>query len=302
MMPNTDTLKTDGRERASTKQRHYNNVTDAIAYMMAHREDQPELNDVAAEIGMSPHHFQRVFSDWAGLSPKKFLKAITLNAVKARLSGSESVLDAAFDSGLSGPGRLHDLFVSIDAVTPGEFKTKGDGMTFTYGFHQSPFGPCLVVASPRGLTGLSFVTESHETSLSEQRKGWECATWTENTALTAVYATQAFGAHADQPLNLLLRGSPFRVKVWEALLRVPDGALISYGGLAEKLGKPTAARAVAGAVANNLIGYVIPCHRVIRESGALADYRWGADRKLAMLGVESQNHEGLGLETEVMRA
>ncbi len=283
---------------SDTQQRHYGKVAAAIAYMTAHREQQPELIDVAEHVGMSPHHLQRVFSDWAGISPKKFLKTITLDAVKARLIASESVLNAAFEAGLSGPGRLHDLFVSVDAVTPGEFKSQGKGMTFHYGFHDSPFGECLIVASSRGLTGLSFVVQDRARALAEQRQGWGNAQWIESTELTQLYATQAFDSSSGHQPGLLLRGSPFRVKVWEALLRIPEGTVMSYGGLAAKLGTPKAARAVASAVANNLVGYVIPCHRVIRESGALASYRWGVERKVALLGLESLPIYAHDLETD----
>lgn len=276
-----------------TQARLYERVARAIGYVADNRLHQPELDEIARHVGMSPHHLQRTFSDWAGISPKKFLKSLTLADAKARLRASTSVLDSAFDAGLSGPGRLHDLFVSIDAVTPGEFKARGAGMTFRYGFHPSPFGECLIVASERGLTGLSFVTDSRDDALAEQRQGWENATWRRDQADTADFAATAFAtAGARGELRLLLRGSPFRIKVWEALLRIPEGALVTYGDLASRIDHPGSARAVAGAVADNVIGFVIPCHRVIRESGALAGYRWGTLRKSAILGLEAA-----GLET-----
>lgn len=278
----------------------YDRIAKAICFITENQSEQPDLDTVAAHIGMSPHHFQRTFSDWAGVSPKKFLKTITLQDAKARLVASESVLDASFGAGLSGPGRLHDLFVTTDAVTPGEYKARGEGMTFTYGIHVSPFGTCLVVANDRGLTGLSFIDEDENEAIDYQRQHWENAEWIRDEAVTAPYASQIFQSDqraSDQSLKVLLRGSPFRIKIWEALLRLPSGTVTSYGNLADRIGRPGAARAVAGAIANNLIGVVIPCHRVIRESGALAGYRWGETRKAAILGIEASCQDASNLET-----
>lgn len=281
-----------------TSARLFRQIAKAIDFIIRERLEQPELEDIAAHVGMSPHHFQRTFSDWAGISPKKFLKALTLNDAKAQLRRSANVLDTAFDSGLSGPGRLHDLFVSIDAVTPGEFKSRGTGMTLRYGFHPSPFGECLIVASDRGLTGLSFLTSDRRAALIEQQRGWEKASWVEDEPATTALAAQAFDASSSlQRPALLLRGSPFRVKVWEALLRIPEGAVMSYGTLATRIEQPGAARAVSRAVADNLIGYVIPCHRIIRDSGALTGYRWDPVRKSAILGLEVARNWERGLET-----
>lgn len=281
-----------------TSVRLYRQIAKAIDFIVQERLEQPELEDIAAHVGMSPHHLQRTFSDWAGISPKKFLKALTLNDAKAQLRRSANVLDTAFDAGLSGPGRLHDLFVSIDSVTPGEFKSCGDGMTFRYGFHPSPFGECLIVASDRGLTGLSFVTSSRPAAIAEQQRGWDNASWIEDVRATEEYAAMAFAVSgAPEKPALLLRGSPFRVKVWEGLMRIPEGAVMSYGDLANRIERPGAARAVSRAVADNLIGYVIPCHRVIRDSGALTGYRWDPVRKSAILGLEAARHWERGLET-----
>ena len=272
----------------------FQRIAAAIHYLVDRQEDQPELEDVAAVVGLSPHHFQRVFTRWAGLSPKKFLKHITLDAAKNRLDASLSVMDAAFDVGLSGASRLHDLFVTVDAVTPGEYKSQGNGMVFKYGFHPSLFGEVIVVVSERGLAGLGFTTEIGRTqALAEQNNGWDRATWKHDQKVTNSYAEQVFSGAPNPtvPLSVLMRGTPFQIKVWEALLRIPSGKVISYGDLANRLGQPTAARAVGTACGANRVGFLIPCHRVIRETGAITGYRWGADRKHAMLAWEAAKAE-----------
>ena len=274
--------------------RDYERIAQAIRFVTEHREDQPELVDVAGAVGLSPHHLQRLFTRWAGVSPKKFLKYLTLADAKARLDASASVLDAALDTGLSGPGRLHDLFVSVDAVTPGEYKSRGAGMTFTYGFHASPFGECLAVTTARGLTGLAFVTEAgRDAVLDDQRSGWDAATWRrdQNATQAAVRAAFTDGSAAGAGLSVLMRGTPFQVKVWEALLRIPTGHLTTYGNLAQRLDHPGAARAVGTACGANRLGYLIPCHRVIRDTGAITGYRWGPERKRAMLAWEAAKAE-----------
>ena len=272
----------------------FQRIAAAIHYLVDRQEDQPELEDVAAVVGLSPHHFQRVFTRWAGLSPKKFLKHITLDAAKNRLDASLSVMDAAFDVGLSGASRLHDLFVTVDAVTPGEYKSQGNGMVFKYGFHPSLFGEVIVVVSERGLAGLGFTTEIGRTqALAEQNNGWNRATWKHDQKVTNSYAEQVFSGAPNPtvPLSVLMRGTPFQIKVWEALLRIPSGKVISYGVLANRLGQPTAARAVGTACGANRVGFLIPCHRVIRETGAITGYRWGAVRKHAMLAWEAAKAE-----------
>ena len=277
-----------------TNYKDFQRIAAAIHYLVDRQEDQPELEDVAAVVGLSPHHFQRVFTRWAGLSPKKFLKHITLDAAKNRLDASLSVMDAAFDVGLSGASRLHDLFVTVDAVTPGEYKSQGNGMVFKYGFHPSLFGEVIVVVSERGLAGLGFTTEIGRTqALAEQNNGWDRATWKHDQKVTNSYAEQVFSGAPNPtvPLSVLMRGTPFQIKVWEALLRIPSGKVISYGVLANRLGQPTAARAVGTACGANRVGFLIPCHRVIRETGAITGYRWGADRKHAMLAWEAAKAE-----------
>lgn len=287
---------------------HHSNATpfeaiaNAIHYIQDHRGEQPTLIDIAHYVGMSADQLQRTFSAWAGISPKKYLKSLTLADAKGYLRASASVLDATFESGLSGPGRLHDLFVTIDAVTPGEYKSRGAGMTFQFGFHPSPFGECLMVLSARGLTGLSFVLGSRSAALEEQKKGWENAEWVEQPSATAPYAERAFildQARADK-LPLLLRGSDFRLKVWQALLQIPEGHWVSYSDVATSLQIPDAARAVAGAIAANLIGYIIPCHRVLRGDGSLTGYRWDPARKATILDLENARHLDTRLESEAI--
>lgn len=267
----------------------YATVRQAIEWLSAHYQDQPSLAVAAAEVGLSESHFQRVFTDWAGISPKKFVQYLTLAHAKERLAASVSVLDAAYDAGLSGPGRLHDLFVTHEAVTPGEWKRKGAGLTLRYGWHDSPFGECLLVASDRGITGLAFLLdEGRDATMADLMAGWEAATLTEDPVVTAPHAIAAFQRGGENGrLPVVLRGTPFQIKVWEALLHIPPGAVVSYEGLADRIGKPGAARAVAGAVARNPVSWLVPCHRVIRQTGAITGYRWGPARKRAMLGWEA---------------
>ena len=268
-------------------QQTYERIEHAIHWLADHYQEQPSLAEAAAETGLSEFHFQRLFSAWAGVSPKKFLQYLTLEHAKARLAASDSVLDAAYDAGLSGPSRLHDLFVTHEAVTPGEWKAMGKGLTLRYGWHESPFGDCLLVATDRGLCALGFVLpEGRAATEADLLAGWDQAHLAEDPGATAPYAARAFGG-GSAPLNLVLRGTPFQLKVWEALMRIPPGAVVSYERLAQHLGKPTAARAVAGAVALNPVSWVVPCHRVIRGTGIITGYRWGPDRKRTLLAWEA---------------
>ncbi len=274
--------------------RDFARIADAIGYLVAHREDQPELADVAEAAGLSPHHFQRLFTRWAGISPKKFLQFLTHRHAMDLLHGSASVLDAALETGLSGPGRLHDLFVSLSAASPGEFKARGAGMTFHYGFHPSPFGECMVSVTARGVAGVSFTDPfSREELLAEQRLGWENAEWIEDPAAVAGYLPRIFPLAASgtgnttEPLPVFLRGTAFQLRVWEALLRIPAGSVVSYGGLAAHLGQSRGARAVGTACGANRVGFLIPCHRVIRETGIITGYRWGPEKKRTILAWEA---------------
>lgn len=273
--------------------RDYLRIEDTLDWLIEHFDAQPSLQTIAARAELTPHHFQRLFSRWVGLSPKKFVQFLSLARAKQSLDASRSLLDAAWDAGLSGPGRLHDLFVSIDAVTPGEYRRRGEGIEIRYGFAPSPFGECLLLVTERGINGLAFTRGGdREASLAESVRGWENARLVEDPAAAVSLAAKIFSppagtAAAPEPLKILVRGTRFQVKVWEGLIRVPAGAVTSYGDLARRLGSPSAVRAVAGAAAANAIAYLIPCHRVIRKAGELGGYRWGLPRKLAMLSREA---------------
>lgn len=272
--------------------RDYRRIEKALNWLVENFETQPSLEAIADRAGLTPFHFQRIFSRWAGLSPKKFVQFLSLARAKNSLDASRSLLDAAWDAGLSGPGRLHDLFVTMDAVTPGEYRRRGEGMEIRYGVAPSPFGECLLLATERGINGLAFAGREHrDDAFAMLRRGWENARFVEDPVGAALLARRVFHPAADprsaKPLKLLVRGTRFQVKVWEALLRVPFGTVISYADLARRAGSPNAVRAVAGANAVNAVSYLIPCHRVIRKCGELGGYRWGLPRKLAMLTRES---------------
>ncbi len=281
----------------ATRSRDFERVRRAIGYLERHHLDQPDLDRIAAEVHLSPYHFQRVFTRWAGVSPKQFLRYLSVEHAKASLEAGESVLDATYDAGLSAPGRLHDLFVTFEGVTPGEYKTMAAGLEIRWAVHASRFGDVLVAATDRGLCGLGFVEAGGQANaLDDLQRRWPRALLRNDAAATRTYAERLFeppgagaGARAA-PLKLWVKGTNFRIKVWEALLRVPFGGLASYGALARSIGRPGAARAVGSAIADNPIAYLIPCHRVIRASGRFeTDYRWGTARKRALIGWEAAN-------------
>lgn len=275
----------------SSDDQAYARVEKAIRWLSDNYQEQPRLADVATQIGLSEHHFQRLFTRWAGVSPKKFVEYLTLSHAKARLDAADSVLDAAYDAGLSGPSRLHDLFVTHEAVTPGEWKSMGQGLELRYGWHPSPFGDCLLVTSDRGLCGLGFELEAgRDATEDDLLSRWDAARLVEDPDAGREAAGRAFGA-LDGPLHLVLRGTPFQIKVWEGLMQIPSGVVTSYERLAASLDRPDAARAVAGAIARNPISWIVPCHRVIRSTGAVTGYRWGPIRKRAMLGWEAAQSE-----------
>jgi AraC family transcriptional regulator of adaptative response/methylated-DNA-[protein]-cysteine methyltransferase len=268
----------------------YQRVAAAIEYLSTRHQEQPGLGELSAELGLSRAHLQRVFSRWAGISPKRFLQYLTKEHAKAVLAES-SVLDASLSVGLSGPGRLHDLMVSTEAMTPGEVKSKGAGLRIEYGVHDSPFGRCLLASTERGVCKLAFFDRENERDalLDELHAHWANASISEDGAKTRSLRDRIFGADlgSGEPLHVLLRGTNFQIKVWEALLTVPRGSLVDYGTLAEQLHSRQAARAVGTAVAQNDIAFLIPCHRVIRNTGVFGRYRWGEARKKALVAWES---------------
>lgn len=285
--------------------RDYDRIETAIRYLEAHRSQQPSLEEVAGAVGLSPFHFQRLFRRWAGISPKRFLQSLTVEHAKARLDAADSVLDAALDAGLTGPGRLHDLFVALEAVTPGEFKNAGEGLTIAYGTAPTPFGPCFLAATGRGITALQFLDhEDEEGALRRIRPAWSGARFVHRPRRIAGLGKRVFepagnALRRDDPgeggaVTLLVRGTNFQLQVWRALLRIPAGSVATYEAVARAVGRPRSVRAAAGAVAANPVAYLIPCHRVLRKSGALGGYRWGTARKRAMLAYESGFENGAG--------
>jgi AraC family transcriptional regulator of adaptative response/methylated-DNA-[protein]-cysteine methyltransferase len=271
--------------------RDYDAVRRAIAFMSERWRVQPPVDAVAEAAGVTTDELHHLFRRWAGLTPKAFMQALTLDHAKNLLRSSASVLDAALDSGLSGPGRLHDLFVTHEAMSPGEWKSGGEGMTLAYGFHPSPFGTAVVIASGRGLAGLAFADPGEEpAALADMQRRWPRAHYIQDAATTAALARRIFDPtlwRPDQPLRVVLIGTDFEVRVWETLLKIPMGRATTYSDIALKLERPKASRAVGAAVGKNPISFVVPCHRVLGKSGALTGYHWGLTRKQAMLGWEA---------------
>jgi AraC family transcriptional regulator, regulatory protein of adaptative response / methylated-DNA-[protein]-cysteine methyltransferase len=269
----------------------YNIVRRAIAHVRGHWRAQPEVAEIAEAAGVSTTDLHHLFRRWAGITPKAFLQALTLDNARQLLRSSASVLDAAYEVGLSGPGRLHDLFVTHEAMSPGEWKSGGEGLTISYGLHPCPFGKALVMASERGLCGLAFADSGKEKSaLTDMRRRWPRAKYVEDLARTARLAERVFDKNTwrpERPLRVVLIGTDFEVRVWETLLRIPMGRAATYSDVACKVGAPKAARAVGAAVGKNPIAFVVPCHRVIGKSGELTGYHWGLTRKRAMLGWEA---------------
>lgn len=268
--------------------RPYATVARAIEFIRTHAEHQPGLAEIAAAVGLSTYQLQRLFSAWAGLSPKRFLQYLTKEHARQALRASADVLDAALGAGLSGPGRLHDLMVSCEAMTPGEIRALGRGVELAYGLAPTPCGDALFGWTARGVCHLAFCDSDHDGQLDALRRAWPAAALRRDDAAARALAARVFPA-APQPgrLHLVLRGTNFQIKVWEALLRIPPATTISYGTLATLAGEPSAQRAVGSALAANRIGYLIPCHRVIRADGACGNYRWGAERKLALRAWEA---------------
>jgi len=269
---------------------NYERIAQIIRFLDERHIEQPDLTTLARRAGLSQFHFHRLFATWAGVTPKDFLQCLTLAHAKELLRDGESILDVALDSGLSGSGRLHDLCVNLEAASPGELKSGGAGWAILSGFADSPFGKCLIAKSPRGICHLSFV-ESEKTALAELQKDWPHSKLKRDDAGAAQLALEIFArpddSHSRLALRAFVRGTPFQVRVWRALLQVQPGTLTSYGRLASAIEKPAAARAVGTAVGQNPLAYLIPCHRVIRETGVIGDYHWGQIRKRALIAWEN---------------
>jgi AraC family transcriptional regulator of adaptative response/methylated-DNA-[protein]-cysteine methyltransferase len=271
----------------------YARIEQAILFLEQNFRRQPDLKEIAASVGLSEYHFQRLFSRWAGISPKRFLQFLTVEYAKQLLDESTSVLEVTYESGLSSPGRLHDLFVTCEAMTPGEFKEQAEGLTITYGFHPTPFGECVLAITERGICALLFVAgENREETLQELKDTWPKATFRQDPTQTKSFVERIFNpVKHQQALPIILKGTNFQIKVWQALLSIPPGSVVTYEDIAAQIGQPGAAQAVGAAMAHNPIGYVIPCHRVIRKMGLFGNYHWGTARKKAILGWEVANKE-----------
>ena len=268
----------------------YRRIEETIHFLRDHFREQPSLEEIARGIGLSEFHFQRLFKRWAGISPKRFLQFLMLGHAKDLLKESRSILDTAYEAGLSSPARLHDLFISLEGVTPGTYKAAGDGMTMRFGVHESPFGPCFIAATGLGICALSFLAGKDAIDAEAELRGsWPAATIKRDQKFTREIAARVFRARSGSPakMQLYVQGTNFQVRVWEALLRIPEGNVLSYEDVATLAGVPDATRAVANAVAHNPVAYLIPCHRVIRKAGVLGGYRWGTERKQAILALES---------------
>ncbi len=280
-------------QRAEIGGARYERMARAIRWLVEQREARPRLTDLAAVTGLSPWQAQREFVRFVGVSPTQFRALADLEAAKVVLRAGADVLSASLEVGLSGPSRLHDRFVRLEALTPGEYRAQGAGLELRYGVHPTPFGPALFVTAPRGLARLAFLGEGGlEEALAEARAEWPRSRLVEDPAASADLPRAIFEHRpSDGPLRVLVKGTAFQLRVWRALLRVPTGAVTTYGELAAQLGVPGAARAVGGACGRNRIGWLIPCHRVIRETGALGGYHWGLERKRAMLAFDAARAE-----------
>ena len=269
---------------------NYDRIARAIAFMRQHHLSQPDLAEIAQHMALSEHYFQRLFTEWAGISPKRFLQYLTVEYAKSKIVQTKNLLDLTSDIGLSSPGRLHDLFVNLEAMSPGEFKAGGSGLEIRYGIHPTPFGDALIATTGRGICNLHFLEMTDVHPAEQLLRLWPKAEIISDRPATQPLCETIFGAFTSsghKSLTLMVKGTNFQIQVWRALLRVPAGKLTTYRTIAEMIARPTAARAVGNAIGSNPVGYLIPCHRVIKESGELGGYRWGWVRKTAILGWEA---------------
>lgn len=275
----------------STPAADYSHIRKAIEFLSATWQEQPDLMALAGHLGLSPAYCQRLFRRWCGLSPKAFVQAITVDHARAMLTGPASLLDTAYEVGLSGPGRLHDLFLDHEAMTPGDYKRRGAGLDIAYGFHPSPFGLALIMATARGVCGVAFADgeEGRGAVLADMTGRWPAARYREAPTETEGYARRIFtkGGGRSAPLRVVFIGTDFELRVWETLLKIPPGRSCSYSDIAAHIGQPKASRAVGAAVGRNPVSFVVPCHRVMSKSGGLAGYHWGVTRKMAIIGWET---------------
>lgn len=269
---------------------NYRRIEQAIRFLEENFRRQPELDEVAENVHLSPFHFQRIFAEWAGISPKRFLQFLTVDYLKGKLSQTKNIAEAAEAAGLSSQSRVYDLFTTLEAVTPQEYKEHGSGIEVAYGFHETPFGTVLMGATPRGICWLSFVSTEEEPAaeLNRMKEHWHQSVFRQDQSITHELIKQIFqpAAHPGGKLHLLVKGTNFQVKVWEALLSLPMGSVTTYQQIAQKIENPKALQAVGSAVGSNHIAYLIPCHRVIRKDGVLGEYRWDATRKKSIIGWE----------------
>ncbi|MEA3462092.1 MAG: methylated-DNA--[protein]-cysteine S-methyltransferase [Bacteroidota bacterium] len=265
----------------------YRRIERAIHYIREHHTGQPSLEEVAEHVHMSPYHFQRLFTRWAGISPKKFLQYLTLQYAKDQLRDDLSLEEIAYQAGLSGTSRLHDLFITMEGMTPGQYKKSGLGITIHYGFHQGPFGKYILAAtSEQHICALEF-TEDEKEAVESLRQHWNESKLEHDPRFTASLAEELFSHDPATPLKVLVKGTPYQMKVWEALLKIPFGELVSYQAVSEHVQNPQGLQATGGAIGKNPVAFLIPCHRVVRKTGAINGYRWGLDRKSAMIGWEA---------------
>jgi len=274
---------------------NYQRIEQAILYLEENFRRQPELEEVAEKVHLSPFHFQRIFTEWAGISPKRFLQYLTVDYLKERLEQSRNLVEAAEDAGLSSQSRVYDLFTTLEAMTPQEYKLKGSGIRMEYGIHETPFGRCLIGVTERGISWLSFIQSDEDPrhELEKMKLHWHNSVFHENRELTEAMVERIFGMSKEgAKLHVLVKGTNFQVKVWEALLRIPMGSVMTYQDIARTIQSPQAMQAVGSAVGSNHIAYLIPCHRVIRKDGILGEYRWSSARKKGIIGWEMARMDG----------